>query len=59
MPAPLHVLAVVHWIGGVSPVTLVLLPGIMRSFPMKDRLHLFELIVERFADEGSVLPVPL
>lgn len=45
----LHVLAIVHWIGGVTLVTLVLLPGIVRSVPASDRLSLFEMIEGRFA----------
>lgn len=45
----LHVLAVVHWIGGVSLVTLVLLPGITRNVPSAERLPLFEMIEGRFA----------
>lgn len=45
----LHVLALVHWIGGVSMVTLVLLPGIMKSVPASERLGLFELIEGKFA----------
>lgn len=45
----LHVLAVVHWIGGVSLVTLVLLPGIIRNVPLAERLPLFEMIEGRFA----------
>ena len=36
----LHVLAVVHWIGGVAMVTLVILPSLVRSIPAHDRLRL-------------------
>lgn len=45
----LHVLAVVHWLGGVSLVTLVLLPGINRNVAPAERLSLFEMIEGRFA----------
>jgi len=45
----LHVLAIVHWIGGVMLVTLVLLPGITRHVPAAERLSLFEMIEGRFA----------
>ena len=45
----LHVIAIVHWIGGVSLVTLVLLPGIVRTIPASERLQLFEMIERRFA----------
>jgi uncharacterized membrane protein len=50
----LHVLAVVHWIGGVTMVTLVLLPGLMRAAPAAQRLELFELIEGRFAKQARV-----
>lgn len=44
----LHLLAIVHWIGGVSMVTLVLLPGLKRSISAAERLNLFESIEGRF-----------
>ena len=50
----LHVLAIVHWIGGVSLVTLVLLPGITRSVSAEDRLPLFEMIEGRFAIQARI-----
>jgi len=50
----LHVLAIVHWIGGVSMVTLVLLPGLMQSVPVARRLELFELIEGRFAFQARI-----
>lgn len=50
----LHILAIVHWIGGVSLVTLVLLPGIVRSVPVADRLRFFEAIEGRFALQARV-----
>ncbi|MGE0626234.1 MAG: hypothetical protein AB7O43_00305 [Hyphomicrobiaceae bacterium] len=50
----LHVLAVVHWIGGVSMVTLVLLPGLSRAVPAADRLALFEMIEGRFAFQARI-----
>ncbi len=53
----LHVLAVVHWIGGVSLVTLVLLPGIVRSVPAEERLDLFEMIERRFAYQARISTV--
>ena len=53
----LHVLAVVHWIGGVSMVTLVLLPGLIRSVPASERLALFELIEGRFAFQARISTV--
>lgn len=45
----LHVLAIVHWIGGVSLVTLVLLPGLIRTQEPSERPALFEMIEGRFA----------
>lgn len=53
----LHILALVHWIGGVSLVTLVLLPGIMRAVPAADRLQLFEMIEGRFAFQARISTV--
>jgi uncharacterized membrane protein len=50
----LHVLAIVHWIGGVTMVTLVLLPGIMRHVPAERRLAMFETIEGRFAVQARV-----
>lgn len=50
----LHVLAIVHWIGGVSLVTLVLLPSLIRSVSAKERLPLFELIEGRFALQARI-----
>jgi len=49
-----HVLAVVHWIGGVTMVTLVLLPAIQRHGPAADRLRQFEAIESRFATQARV-----
>ena len=50
----LHVLAVVHWIGGVTMVTLVLLPGLMHHAPAAQRLELFESIEGRFAQQARI-----
>lgn len=50
----LHVLAIVHWIGGVSFVTLVLLPGIIRSTRAGERLILFETMEQRFAVQARI-----
>jgi uncharacterized membrane protein len=53
----LHVLAIVHWIGGVTMVTLVLLPGIMSHVPAEKRLALFEMIEGRFAFQARISTV--
>ena len=50
----LHVLAIVHWIGGVTMVTLVLLPGLMSLGAAPERLGLLELIEGRFAWQARV-----
>ena len=50
----LHVLAVVHWIGGVSMVTLVLLPTLLRNVSPAQRLPLFEMIEGRFAGQARI-----
>lgn len=50
----LHVLAIVHWIGGVAMVTLVLLPGLTRAVPGPERLRLFEMIEGRFAFQARI-----
>jgi len=52
-----HVVALVHWIGGVSLVTLVLLPGLIRAVQPADRLALFEAIEGRFAFQARISTV--
>ena len=48
----LHVLAVVHWIGGVAMVTLVILPALARFARPERRLDLFEAIEGRFGGQA-------
>lgn len=48
----LHVLAIVHWIGGVSLVSLVLLPGLQRAVAPSERLALLEAIEGRFSRQA-------
>lgn len=43
----LHIAGVVIWIGGVFFVTFILLPA-LRSFPVEQRLPLFERLERRF-----------
>ncbi|MEQ8492908.1 MAG: hypothetical protein RLW42_01685 [Gammaproteobacteria bacterium] len=50
----IHVLAVVHWIGGVSLVTLAILPGLRDLDPASERLALFERIEGRFGSQAKV-----
>jgi uncharacterized membrane protein len=53
----LHVLAVVHWIGGVALVTLVVLPAVRAAAPSR-RMELFETFERRFSAQARV-SVPL
>lgn len=50
----LHVLAVVHWIGGVALVTAVIQPAVSRLAEPARRLALFEAIESRFAAQARV-----
>jgi uncharacterized membrane protein len=54
----LHVLAVVHWIGGVLFVTAVVLPAISAMVEPERRLEMFEAIERRFSQQVRV-SVPL
>jgi uncharacterized membrane protein len=49
----LHVLSVVHWIGGVAMVTLVILPE-MRTLPAADRIARFEQQEGRFGAQAKL-----
>jgi uncharacterized membrane protein len=49
----LHVLAVVHWIGGVAMVTLVILPQ-MRALPPASRIATFEQLEGRFGAQAKL-----
>jgi uncharacterized membrane protein len=48
----LHVLAVVHWIGGVAMVTLVILPALSRLDLPARSLDLFEAVEGRFGAQA-------
>lgn len=50
----LHVLAVVHWIGGVSLVTAVILPAVRRDIEPARRLALFGSLEHRFSRQARV-----
>tara|TARA_R110000850_G_scaffold64116_3_gene144304 strand:- start:96520 stop:96993 length:474 start_codon:yes stop_codon:yes gene_type:complete len=50
----LHVLAVVHWIGGVSFVTLVLLPGVRRLATPDNQADLFARVESAFSWQAKV-----
>ncbi len=49
-----HVLAVIHWIGGVAFVTLVILPAIAAFEDPLRRLALFEAIEHRFSAQVKI-----
>jgi uncharacterized membrane protein len=50
----IHVLAVVHWIGGVSLVTVVILPAVARFSEPSRRAAVFEEIEGRFSRQAKV-----
>lgn len=50
----LHVLAIVHWIGGVTMVTAVILPSVRRIAEPSRRLALFESVEGRFSTQAKV-----
>lgn len=49
----LHVAAIVHWIGGVSFVTLALLPGVRRLETPEARMRLFETLERSFSFQAK------
>jgi len=53
----IHVLAVIHWTGGVAFVTAIVLPAVS-IVPATKRLALFEAVEQRFARQVRV-SVPL
>ncbi len=54
----IHVLSVVHWIGGVIFVTAVVLPAVSAMAEPEHRLEMFEAIERRFSRQVRV-SVPL
>ncbi|MFZ1682227.1 MAG: hypothetical protein WAT70_14495 [Rhizobiaceae bacterium] len=48
----LHVVSVVHWIGGVAFVTLVVLPAVGRTETADRRIALFEAVENGFAAQA-------
>lgn len=53
-----HILSIMHWIGGVAFVTLVVLPVARRAADPRQGLALFESVEQRFAAQVR-LSVPL
>lgn len=50
----LHVLAVVHWIGGVAMVTWVILPAVRKLDHAVDPIDLFERVEGRFSFQAKI-----
>lgn len=50
----LHVLAVLHWIGGVTFVTVVLLPALVKHTEPAQRHDLFEALEQRFGHQARL-----
>lgn len=50
----LHVLAIVHWIGGVALVTAVILPAVARFSDPSRRAAVFEEIEGRFSFQAKI-----
>jgi uncharacterized membrane protein len=50
----IHVVAVVHWIGGVWFVTFVLLPAVARFAEPRHAVALFEAVEHRFAGQARL-----
>lgn len=51
----IHVLAVVHWIGGVAAVTTIVLPRARELPDAKEAVAFFEAFERRFAGQARVL----
>jgi uncharacterized membrane protein len=50
----IHVLALVHWIGGVAGVTTIVLPHARRLPEAKDAVAAFEAFERRFAFQARI-----
>ena len=50
----LHVLGVVMWIGGVSMITMILLPAVKEFSRAEDKVAFFEKIERRFAWQARI-----
>lgn len=50
----LHVLALIHWIGGVWLLALVILPGLQAKVPRAQRLPVFEMIEGGFGRQARI-----
>src|SRR5690242_19561830 len=54
----LHVLAVTHWVGGLTYVTLVILPLARSNRTAGEGLALFEMVERRFSMQARI-SIPL
>lgn len=50
----IHVIAIVHWIGGVFMVTAVILPSVARLAEPSRRIELLEAIEGRFSGQAKI-----
>lgn len=50
----IHVLAVVHWIGGVFTVTAVILPAVARMAEPERRIAMLERIEGAFSGQAKI-----
>ena len=50
----IHVLALVHWIGGVAAVTTIVLPHARKLPEVKDAVAAFEAFERRFAFQARI-----
>jgi uncharacterized membrane protein len=50
----IHVLALIHWIGGMAAVTTIVLPRARRLPDAKDAVAAFETFERRFAQQVRV-----
>lgn len=50
----IHILSVILWIGGVSMVTTVLIPGIKKMKSKEDQIKFFETIEGKFALQAKI-----
>lgn len=50
-----HILSVVIWMGGVSFVTIVLIPILRRSSFQQDQLTIFNIVENRFASIARIM----
>ncbi len=50
----IHVVAVVLWIGGVSMVTTILIPGVKKLKSKEEQIATFEMIEGKFSNQAKI-----